>query len=344
MINKKTQLIQQKKTKTLPKKIIPKDKNLLHNKFLIIIKKILNICGNKKRKKNIIKGGVYESLKSQINNFINDEMKKSMEYFIGLEDMKMKSIKYNNKDVINNLDTTRKNLLNLITIGNPNLNLNQQNYSNFEITKTKKIDLGLNNYQFFESNFTVTFSSTIINYLIFSNEPTFDSKNTYFMINNKTEEALNKARLLDYYIFIDYLLFNIKKKKIDLNNQSYNFDYLPEPLVPPETEINKMQQWMYYGMEFYNNEYNINDYIYDMYMYEDQINKRKIIINKIKLNEDELDLKNLIYFDINFLKLYGKNMNNLNSDKKYNILKHAAIINIGITLNHIKDIKDIVQK
>jgi len=340
MINKKTQLIQQKKTKTLPKKIIPKDKNLLHNKFLIIIRKILNICGNKKRKKNIIKGGVFENLKSQINNFINNEMKKSMKYFIGLGNMKMKSINYNDPNVINNLETTRTNLLNIMTKDNPNIILNPQDYSSFRIKN--KIYSGSNDYQFNICN--IKDSATNIEYLFFTNKPTFDSTNSDFIINDKSVDADFKGKFYDYYIFIDYLLFNIKRiPKLDLNEQSYNFDYLPKP-APPETNPKdlKLEHYMYNGMIFYNNVYNNgnnkNDYLYNMYKYEDQIYKQKIIINKIKLDEDELELSNLFYFDIDLLKVYGKNMNGIDFEKKNKILKHAAIINIGITLNDINDI------
>jgi hypothetical protein len=339
MINKKTQLIQQKKTKTLSKKIIPKDKNLLHNKFLIIIRKILNICGNKKRKKNIIKGGAQpfsESLKSQINNFINNEMKKSMEYFTGLKYIKMKSIKYNSSKVIENLETTRKNLLDLITKDNPIFDENFYNNLNLHTTTTiKQYDDvgGPDNYNFYFSDPPITIDTNV--YRFYSKVNSFNKTNSYFVKLSKDTEQYDKEELNYYYIFIDYLLFEITKKK-NLNDENYIFKMFPDHVPTTGTNIYIYNGMIKYNIIKNNDKFFKGDYIHNMYMYEDQIYKQKIIINKI--GEDELDLKNLNYLDINLLKVYGKDMNYLDSDIKNNILKNAAIINIGITLYYIKDI------
>jgi len=291
-------------------KISQKDINLLLKKFIIIIRKISNSCGNKNKK--IAKGGGFfdsirgkedKNLLKELNSFIDVELKKSVQTFYAIANDPSKNLsplKFFSHDNINpdNKDS-------LHNTENVQYNKSGDNRIEGYIEKNKGIiisDINNRNFHIVPAKDNSNHHNGFYILYLYNNEIKY--------ITTKFIDMKTVQTIYNYYKLNEYIYKAIKESN-EYNLQNKDFEILKNyallnsiNLVEPK--ITKKE-----------------DPIISYYKYFTYIS---LIVNKYE--------KYPTQFDIEYLKELQENGGKIN----YNILKHATIFNIGIELKKLKNI------
>jgi len=289
-------------------KISQKDINLLLKKFIIIIRKISNSCGNKK--KNITKGGggpldffknkkEEKELFNELNSFNDVEFNKSIKYFEGIADNIYENLKVSDfikKDNIN--PYAKDNLQNTSFI---QYNKGNDDFKSFIKDNSPLIKSNIGN----DANGIYPFTSQK-NFVLFY----LDDNNNIKYVNCLIRPDTNIIKTAYSYLSLNIKIYDKLK-----NSDEYIFDTNDKNIIEKYIKV----------------------------FYEGNIDKDKntdSIISYLKytkyieelLKGNNTTLSNL--FEIKKLKKFQEMGGKIN----YNILKHATIYNIGIVLKTLKDI------
>jgi hypothetical protein len=291
-------------------KISQKDINLLLKKFIIIIRKISNSCGNKNKK--IAKGGGFfdsirgkedKNLLKELNSFIDVELKKSVQNFYAIATDPFKNlsaltffshenINPDNKDSLHNTENVQYNKSrdnNIEVYIERNKGKILSNINNDKIDIVPAIDNSKNHNGFY------------ILYLY---------NNDIKYITTKFKDINSVQRIYKYYILNENIYKEIKESN-EYNLQKQDLQIIKDYAILNSINLEETKVA------------DKEDPIISYYKYFKYI---RYILNKYEKKPEQ--------FDIEYLKNLQENGGKIN----YNILKHATILNIGIVLKTLKNI------
>ena len=292
-------------------KISQKDINLLLKKFIIIIRKISNSCGNKNKKIAKGGGGFFDSIKGkedknllkELNSFIDVELKKSVLTFYAIASDPSKNlsaltffshenINPDNKDSLHNTDNVK-------------YNKSRDNKIEVYIERNKgKIisNISYKNYDMLAANDDSKHHNGFYIFYLYNNNIKY--------ITTKFTDLNSVQTIYNYYKLNENIYKEIKE------SNEYNLPKQDIQLIKRVVILNSIN--LQEPKDTKNEDPIISYYKYFTYI--------SSIIDKYE--------KDPIQFDIEYLKNLQENGGKIN----YNILKHATILNIGIELKKLKNI------
>jgi len=293
-------------------KISQKDINLLLKKLIIIIRKISNSCGNKKKYITKGGGGIINYLKGieekdllrELNSFNDVELKKTIQYFSGITNNSFENLKLSNFITPDNINPYKKGNLN----SGDNIQYNKTNDQNLE--------------DYIKSNNTTIYSKIISDdKQIYLKGPVKQNGDGFLLFYL---DDTNEIKYIYCTLKYSQTIFNIVYNYYNLNKDIYKRLKDSGEYVMTNKDKNIILKYK----DFVNikDKDKDKDAIISYLEYIDYI--EKLLFNNEKKSSEKLQF-NIVYL---------KKLQEKGGKIDYEILKHATIYNIGFLLKSLKDI------